>query len=85
VNLNPLFFSASYAAGSFCCLYEVDDSSLLGSSIIAIGIFLSPTTLPCSSVSDPGRISIEWDVLRREIFPRGKALVQNQKQNAHRV
>jgi hypothetical protein len=36
-------------------------------------------------LTGPGRISIEWDVLRREIFPRGKALVQNQKQNAHRV
>jgi putative oxidoreductase len=45
--------------------------------LVAIGISLLLT--------GPGRISIEWDVLRREIFPRGKALVQNQKQNAHRV
>lgn len=36
-------------------------------------------------LTGPGRISIEWDVLRREVFPRGKTLVQNQKQNAHRV
>jgi putative oxidoreductase len=28
---------------------------------------------------EPGRISIEWDVLKREIFPRGKAIVQQQK------
>ena len=26
-----------------------------------------------------GRISIEWNVLKREIFPRGRTLVQNQK------
>ena len=45
--------------------------------LVAIGISLLLT--------GPGRISIEWDVLRREVFPRGKTLVQNQKQNAHRV
>ena len=27
----------------------------------------------------PGRISIEWDVLKREIFPRGRALVQRKR------
>lgn len=26
-------------------------------------------------ITGPGRISIEWDVLKREIFPRGKKLV----------
>ena len=30
-------------------------------------------------LSGPGRISIEWDVLKREIFPRGKHIIQNQK------
>ena len=30
-------------------------------------------------LTGPGRISIEWDVLKREIFPKGMALVQNQK------
>ena len=45
--------------------------------LVAIGISLLLT--------GPGRISIEWDVLRWEVFPRGKTLVQNQKQNAHRV
>ena len=29
-------------------------------------------------LTGPGRISIEWDV-KREIFPRGKYLIQNQK------
>ena len=31
-------------------------------------------------LTGPGRISIEWDVLKREILPRGKAIVQEQKE-----
>ncbi len=31
-------------------------------------------------LTGPGRISIEWDILKREIFPRGKALIQVQKE-----
>jgi putative oxidoreductase len=30
-------------------------------------------------LTGPGRISIEWDVLNRELFPRGKAIIQQQK------
>jgi putative oxidoreductase len=30
-------------------------------------------------LTGPRRISIEWDVLKREIFPRGKAIVQERK------
>jgi putative oxidoreductase len=30
-------------------------------------------------LTGPGRISVEWDVLKREIFPRGRALVQDQQ------
>ena len=30
-------------------------------------------------LTGPGRISIEWDVLKRELFPRGKAIIQQQK------
>jgi hypothetical protein len=26
-------------------------------------------------ITGPGRISVEWDVLKRELFPRGKELV----------
>jgi putative oxidoreductase len=26
-------------------------------------------------ITGPGRISVEWDLLKRELFPRGKALV----------
>ncbi|HTH22671.1 MAG TPA: DoxX family protein [Nitrososphaeraceae archaeon] len=33
-------------------------------------------------ISGPGRISIEYDVLKREIFPRGKQLVDSLRQKA---
>jgi putative oxidoreductase len=39
--------------------------------LVAVGISLLLT--------GPGRISVEWDVLKREIFPRGKAIVQEQQ------
>ena len=44
---------------------------------MAIGISLLLT--------GPGRISIEWDVLKREIFPRGKAYVQQQKDEVKKL
>jgi putative oxidoreductase len=28
-------------------------------------------------LTGPGRISIEWNVLKREVFPRGKHIIQN--------
>jgi hypothetical protein len=33
-------------------------------------------------LTGPGRMSIEWDALKREIFPRGKTLVQKQGENS---
>jgi uncharacterized membrane protein YphA (DoxX/SURF4 family) len=33
-------------------------------------------------LTGPGRISIEWDVLKKELFPRRKAIVQQQKDAA---
>jgi hypothetical protein len=30
-------------------------------------------------LTGPGRISIEWNVLKREVFPRGKHIIQNLK------
>ncbi|HJY09495.1 MAG TPA: hypothetical protein VJ250_01000 [Nitrososphaeraceae archaeon] len=44
-----------------------DDNSLLLTAISISHI-----------MTESGRISIEWDVLKREIFPRGKALIQKQ-------
>lgn len=43
----------------------------LESLLIAIAVSLLLT--------GPGRISAEWDILKREIFPRGKAITQKQK------
>ena len=30
-------------------------------------------------LTGPGRLSIEWNVLKRELFPRGKAIIQQHK------
>jgi hypothetical protein len=51
--------------GWFCRGYEFE----LPLISIAVSLLLT----------GPGRISIDWDLLKREIFPRGKTLVQNQK------
>src|SRR5215216_3947845 len=48
------------------------DGYELESLLIAISISLLLT--------GPGRLSIEWDVLKREIFPRGKVITQKQKE-----
>jgi putative oxidoreductase len=45
--------------------------------LIAIGISLLLT--------GPGRISIEWDILKREIFPRGRSMIQQQGEDIQRV
>jgi putative oxidoreductase len=36
-------------------------------------------------LTGPGRMSIEYDALKREIFPRGKAITQKQKEDVERV
>src|ERR671922_2989471 len=36
-------------------------------------------------LTGPGRISIEWDVLKREIFPRGRSIIRQQKEDIQRV
>jgi putative oxidoreductase len=30
-------------------------------------------------LTGPGRVSVEWDILKREIFPRGKAIIRSQR------
>jgi putative oxidoreductase len=44
---------------------------LMSSVLMSISISLLLT--------GPGRISIEWDVLKREVFPRGEHIIQNHK------
>jgi putative oxidoreductase len=36
-------------------------------------------------LTGPGRISVEWDVLKREIFPRGRSIIRQQKEDVQRV
>ena len=36
-------------------------------------------------LTGPGRISIEWGILKREIFPRGRLIVRQQKEDIQRV
>jgi putative oxidoreductase len=36
-------------------------------------------------LTGPGRMSLEYDVLKREIFPRGKAITQKHKEDVERV
>src|SRR5215475_10065254 len=36
-------------------------------------------------ITGPGRLSIEWNILRREIFPRGKQMILQQEQRQSRV
>ena len=49
----------------------------LESLLIAIAVSLLLT--------GPGQIFIEWDVLKREIFPREKAIIQKQKEAIQKV
>ena len=32
-----------------------------------------------------GRISVEWDILKREIFPKGKAIIQKQREATQKI
>ena len=47
------------------------DGYELESLLIAISVSLL--------ITGPGRISVEWDILEREIFPRGKAIIQKKR------
>jgi putative oxidoreductase len=44
-------------------------------------------TAVCISLllTGPGRVSIEWDVLKREIFPRGRSTIRQQKEDVQKV
>ena len=41
----------------------------------------------CISIllTGPGRISVEWDLLKREIFPKGRSIIRQQKEDVQRV
>jgi putative oxidoreductase len=55
---------------------------LLKQSTIMTSLLLTAISMSLIMIG-PGRISIEWDVLKREIFPRGRALIQKQLGHTH--
>lgn len=65
-----LWLSQGFAGGPLLKQAAILTSSL--AAVISISLLLT----------GPGRISIEWDVLKREVFPRGKYIIQNHK-NQH--
>ena len=56
-------------------LVRIPDGFVDGYELESLLIAISVSLL----LTGPGRISIEWDVLKREIFPKGKAIIQKQK------
>jgi len=63
-----VWLSQGFAEGPLLKQAAILTSSLL--TAISISLLLT----------GPGRISIEWDVLKREVFPRGKYIIQSQRE-----
>jgi putative oxidoreductase len=63
-----VWLSQGFAGGLLLTQAAILTSSLL--TAISISLLLT----------GPGRISIEWDVLKREVFPRGKYIIQSQRE-----
>ena len=57
-------------------LVELSDGFIGGYELESLLIAISISLL----LAGPGRISIEWDILKKEICPRGKAITQRQKE-----
>lgn len=68
---------------------------MIGSTIVAklpkgfVGGYELDLLLIAISISliltGPGRLSIEWNILRRELFPRGKEMILQQEQNKAKI
>jgi putative oxidoreductase len=63
-----VWLSQGFAGGPLLKQAAILTSSLL--TAISISLLLT----------GPGRISIEWDVLKRKVFPRGKYIIQSQRE-----
>jgi putative oxidoreductase len=57
-------------------LVKLPDGFVGGYELESLLIAISVSLL----LTGPGRISIEYDVLKREIFPKGKSITQKQRQ-----
>ena len=62
-------------------LVKLPDGFVGGYELESLLIAISVSLL----LTGPGRISIEYDVLKREIFPKGKSITQKQRQDLERV
>ena len=62
-------------------LVKIPDGFVGGYELESLLIAISVSLL----LTGPGRLSIEWDVLKREIFPKGKAIIQKQKEAIQKV
>ena len=62
-------------------LVKLSDGFVGGYELESLLIAISVSLL----LTGPGRLSIEWDVLKREIFPKGKAIIQKQKEAIQKV
>jgi putative oxidoreductase len=67
IDVLAVWLSQNFARGPLLKQFAI----LMSSLAMAISISLLLT--------GPGRISIEWNVLKREAFPRGKHIIQNLK------
>jgi putative oxidoreductase len=56
-------------------LVKISDGFVGGYEFELLLIAISVSLL----LTGPGRVSVEWDVLKREILPRGKAIIQSQR------
>lgn len=57
-------------------LVRLPDGFVGGYELESLLIAISVSLL----ITGPGRISVEWDILKREIFPEGKAIIQRQRE-----
>lgn len=62
-------------------LVRLPDGFVGGYELESLLIAISVSLL----ITGPGRISVEWDILKREIFPRGKAIIQKQREAAQKM
>jgi hypothetical protein len=62
-------------------LVKLPDGFVGGYELESLLIAISVSLL----LTGPGQISIEWNILKREIFPKGRSIVRQQKEDVQRV
>jgi putative oxidoreductase len=62
-------------------LVRLPDGFIDGYELESLLIAISVSLL----ITGPGRISVEWDILKIEIFPRGKAIIQKQREATQKI